>query len=443
MKNIIKYFILIVVTIKVSYAGRGAFLVIQNSSTFPISISSSSSCVTNAEKIPSSLLAFQANKLYLEASNGFSSFCFIPGTSNGNIEIKVNQGILKFKYYISNTGSSISLKNQQGNTDIVANAYYKNRYDRLMTNSQDLVVINIKNKDLYKYTKWMELNKSKLLNKKLSETVITGSHDSFTYDLSSITLCDSDPNKSEAALIPKFGLKFAKAQSLNFAEQLASGIRYFDVRLCKQNGRVFTTHSLLSNRTFEEQTDVLRSFLDNNPYEIIILDFQAMFGFDSAAAAQFLKDIQEKYGNKIASYKDLKPSSRLEDFWKLNKNLIIIVPQQFVNLSENYNWIWPREEVIVSLWDSNIYNDFNNIMKYDMNNLSNRSLDKLFVSQMQFSPDTDFIINNPSSSLEDLAYFYVSDTNYYLNLFKNVYKWNLNIYIKDFVKSVDGVVIDQ
>lgn len=69
----------------------------------------------------------------------------------------------------------------------------------------------------------------------------------------------------------------SRAQSADTLEQLNAGVRFFDVRLSRQsNGDFWTRHGLLSD-AFRDVATTIAQFANENPGEIIVLDFQSLY----------------------------------------------------------------------------------------------------------------------------------------------------------------------
>ncbi len=102
-------------------------------------------------------------------------------------------------------------------------------------------------------SKWMSYIRDDAL---LSEIVIAGSHDAGSRDM----------------------MWAAKTQDKTIKEQLACGARYFDIRVQYKNGNYVIFHASQTGETFEPIVDDIREFLQANPSETLILDFQHFKG---------------------------------------------------------------------------------------------------------------------------------------------------------------------
>lgn len=87
---------------------------------------------------------------------------------------------------------------------------------------------------------------------KITQIAIPGSHDSGTY-----------------------GMHYtAETQDCSFAEQLERGVRYFDVRVNYVNDDYVIFHGPVNGAKYSQVLDDIKVFLDENPSEFLILDYQ-------------------------------------------------------------------------------------------------------------------------------------------------------------------------
>lgn len=66
---------------------------------------------------------------------------------------------------------------------------------------------------------------------------------------------------------------YAETQDLNFAEQLARGVRYFDIRVNKKGGDLVIFHGPVNGTDYVELLYQIDEFMDAYPSEFLILDF--------------------------------------------------------------------------------------------------------------------------------------------------------------------------
>ena len=66
---------------------------------------------------------------------------------------------------------------------------------------------------------------------------------------------------------------YAETQDLNFAEQLARGVRYFDIRVNKKGGDLVIFHGPVNGTDYVELLYQIDEFMDAHPSEFLMLDF--------------------------------------------------------------------------------------------------------------------------------------------------------------------------
>ena len=99
------------------------------------------------------------------------------------------------------------------------------------------------------YSKWMECIDDNALIKNIA---MPGSHDAGTVDIGSL----------------------GETQSSRISKQLSYGVRYFDIRVEKKGDKLVIFHSILSGMAFDEVVADIKSFMQTNTTELLILDFQ-------------------------------------------------------------------------------------------------------------------------------------------------------------------------
>lgn len=118
---------------------------------------------------------------------------------------------------------------------------------------------------------WMSMIEDDTL---LTELVIPGSHDSGTLGMDA----------------------FAETQDKTYAEQLACGFRYFDTRVMYTEGDFYMYHSVKGEMKYEQVLSDVKAFLDENPTETVILDYQWTEGGNDGAIFDML---EEALGDKL------------------------------------------------------------------------------------------------------------------------------------------------
>lgn len=107
----------------------------------------------------------------------------------------------------------------------------------------------------------------------LKSVVIPGSHDAGTVDM----------------------MWAARTQDKSPKLQMECGVRYFDIRVQLKKGKMTIFHGPISGRDFEPIIDDAKDFLQNNPSETLILDFQHFKGGNDA-----MKSVDEVLCQKLS-----------------------------------------------------------------------------------------------------------------------------------------------
>ena len=94
-------------------------------------------------------------------------------------------------------------------------------------------------------------------------------------------------------------------QSLNFRKQLTAGIRYFDLRVApgkdsESSEQVYFTHGLLCSKVLPALREVA-SFLDENPREVVLLDFNHFYKMTDSSHQNLYNMILNVFGEKDMS----------------------------------------------------------------------------------------------------------------------------------------------
>ncbi|MCX8132097.1 MAG: RICIN domain-containing protein [Clostridia bacterium] len=167
----------------------------------------------------------------------------------------------------------------------------------------------------FNYASWMEKTKNDIGNKKLWEITMPGAHDSGTWDLKPAKYVGNTGDSATANLDPDAAIRMAKTQDWNIKYQLASGARYFDMRVSYgyyhvlgsptgsfhriDDGKYYTQHTVIGS-DYEEVLSLVKEYLDSSPKkELIILNFSHFENFGAAQHSRFQQLISTKLGNYI------------------------------------------------------------------------------------------------------------------------------------------------
>lgn len=157
---------------------------------------------------------------------------------------------------------------------------------------------------------WMSDLAGVIGNQKLRTVTIPGTHDSATYSLtpsSGISTDDSGADMIEKienfappGIIQEVAANYGRAQSQTILRQLELGIRYLDFRLCltwdqvrgmNESNEVFICHGLFGPPAAIPLQDI-RTFVNANPREIVIVDMNHFYCFTESSHDAFLDQIE-------------------------------------------------------------------------------------------------------------------------------------------------------
>lgn len=134
----------------------------------------------------------------------------------------------------------------------------------------------------FDYSAWMS---ETLENEQLiTDVAMLGAHDAFSQEIDLFSRLDPYETNGimqgvTGFLIKGFIVKQSKTQVSDVETLLKSGVRYFDIRLTREEELWYTKHNYLSS-DFAPIAEAMVSFLDEHPGEFLILDFQHIDGVD-------------------------------------------------------------------------------------------------------------------------------------------------------------------
>ena len=235
----------------------------------------------------------------------------------------------------------------------------------------------------YSASNWMDEDFEVLKDKTLNEIVLPGSHDSGTYSLKLKLAPDAPPAVIELiSKLGKFGLKklalkivkkWAEAQCVDIFSQLQIGMRYLDLRVMwNDHDNSFRMHHSLIGTNFLNVLRDIKTFSDNHPKEIIILDISTL-NLDDDKYYNLFEMILNLLGFKLLA-QDYNFSKTYAEIIKLKTPIVLFFDKQ-LDYSGDLFWDkkylvskWANVDNIEALYDIESkalkdYNDFNSIFK--------------------------------------------------------------------------------
>ncbi|KAL5268089.1 hypothetical protein ACHWQZ_G002070 [Mnemiopsis leidyi] len=210
---------------------------------------------------------------------------------------------------------------------------------------------------------WMECLKDELCDRKLSEIVIPGTHDSGSY-------CITRKSKRTEllpnlyclnSLVDVVGAVWSRTQDFSIADQLCFGVRYIDLRvfLDRDTNIKYLVHGFEAGELFEELENVLK-FVQLHPGEIVILDMNHIYKCNNSDICSMLKRVEEMFGDKLCPPSP--PDTCVPTYGemiKAGKRVIVAVTEKPEMFMSNYkhssvrcqfSWVWSSETNVVSPW---------------------------------------------------------------------------------------------
>lgn len=259
--------------------------------------------------------------------------------------------------------------------------------------------------DAYNPCKWMEEfgTKHNLGKKPLCQVGLPGTHDSGTYRFDKTKGASTDSGldsiqnildrgkvlgKVNEWLLSAIFERLCQCQSLTIREQLEQGIRYVDMRVGyhADSGTFMTCHGVFCVDV-EEILEEITSFLQDNPKEIVIVEFKKLYGFQEGQYEALGNMIIKAFGNKLAVRDECPANAPVQKFW--NKGYQAVVLYQNQNMCNQSNGrLWP-----LNYLDSPWPNAGNTTELYSalQKKVANHSKDHFFAVQGILTPDAELI----------------------------------------------------
>lgn len=140
---------------------------------------------------------------------------------------------------------------------------------------------------------WMHNLGSDIADVALNHLTIPGTHDMGTYGITddSDDSADGQASNIGCSIDHDACLRFARAQhpSRNASAELDEGVRYFDLRVCGHSTLGYVTCHGLNAAPLDEILSQTRQWIDNHPYEVVILDLNHHFELDVDAEAAVIE----------------------------------------------------------------------------------------------------------------------------------------------------------
>ncbi|XP_066926141.1 PI-PLC X domain-containing protein 3-like [Clytia hemisphaerica] len=176
--------------------------------------------------------------------------------------------------------------------------------------------------------RWMTNLDASFTTKPITKLAIPGSHDCGAYFLdASGPVCPDESGIIQAAdcstCTKQIIVRWSRTQGATIIQQLNAGVRYLDMRIGYRADvdDFFFVHALYGfkiSKMFEE----IQTFLNDNPKEVIILDFQQFHTFTAETHQKFIVMIETYFPNMLYPCNGAtEVNMSLNDFWQNQKQI--------------------------------------------------------------------------------------------------------------------------
>lgn len=255
-------------------------------------------------------------------------------------------------------------------------------------------------------SRWME----NLPNEKqlcpLSQLTIPGSHNSAAFWLdTSLEIVPNQPKLIQTLASLNFLGKTTKSvvnnwsvtQSCDINEQLCYGIRYFDFRIAfrKESDDFRFVHGLYGHPV-EIVLEDLKSFLLQNPKEIVLLDFNHLYSMEIEEHLRLSTLLMASFGNMLHSPREDKSIASLQELWLDGEQVLIFYPNS--SILEMFPSFF-GSETICSPWP-NTDNEEKLLEHILGHGSASKARGQFLVTQAVLTPQPATVIRNINSSLK-------------------------------------------
>ncbi|CAL8076455.1 unnamed protein product [Calicophoron daubneyi] len=259
---------------------------------------------------------------------------------------------------------------------------------------------------------WMSHLPPAVASQPLNWIAIPGSHDSFTYAITSKSKASSDAagyewiKRMPIFLVGPTLSRWTITQCASFYEQLQGGIRYFDLRVgvlqkSTSDREFFFVHGQYA-LSIVTGLESIREFLREHPKEVVILDCNHSYDIESEEETEEVENLFVKIlGNLLCPYRIEVPS--LELMWRNGYQVIFFscVKQAVDKLP--LPQLWPQFR-IKSWWpETEHVHEMVTYLNEHYGPSLPRCPDMFYVHQGVLTPTTKYVLHHLHGSVRLLA----------------------------------------
>ncbi|KAL3982730.1 Phosphatidylinositol-specific phospholipase C X domain family protein [Acanthocheilonema viteae] len=254
---------------------------------------------------------------------------------------------------------------------------------------------------------WMSNLPQEVIEKPLVCVAIPGSHDSFTQPLFDKYPVANDEGRfireiGRFRMVRRFIRRWATTQRYSVVKQLHAGVRYFDIRLtipsrAKLDG-VHVLHALYGN-SIEQLLLHINAFLNTHSREIVILDFNHFYNFNTIEYTKFLRMVESVFGRKLCFPEENIAKISLASMWQSGCQVIAISAAE-TSAHRSTSWIWDSSCILSPYANVNRNDKLFKFLNRTMRDHRQGSKNAFFVTQAILTVKWFDIIMHPFSTLE-------------------------------------------
>jgi len=200
--------------------------------------------------------------------------------------------------------------------------------------------------------------------------------------------------------IPREMLAWSMAQDRDITTQLNDGIRYFDLRVAAYQNSFFIVHGMYSV-SVQSVLQQVAAFVEQNPKELIILDFNHFYCMTEALHEQLVEMIYGTLGPRLALRSTLTPTSTVQSFWDAGTPIVILYggdqPDDPIcatssgadQVVQQNDFLWPQSS-IVSNWPN--VQSTSDLFSFLDDDIKSRPSSAFYVLQGILTPDLEMIL---------------------------------------------------
>lgn len=208
-------------------------------------------------------------------------------------------------------------------------------------------------------TRWMGQIRDVIGDRPLNKIVMPGSHDAGSWSITDKTgVCDTASQAGMARDHPQIAATISVTQKTPVKEQLDSGSRYLDLRLCKQDGKWYTYHGgPLGGLFFDDpatgrkgEINDIAAWIHDHPEEIVTIELRTSVPADAdpsperdTATEDHLEAVRllgDKIGtSRMADRNKLSPTSTYDQFRTAGASVVLLDTRN----RTDHPWMWPAD----------------------------------------------------------------------------------------------------